>query len=214
MNTDLPRLLVYPAPFLTLEEALEIDPVTAAGSASLKPVSGPRATRSTTFCCFGDGHSLFVIFSVADAFEHPTPIRPTEAVRTPGLWELSEVVEVFIGADARETGRYREFEVAPDGRWIAIDVRTDASGMTGNQEWTTGFRCAVARHAGNLWKAALEIPWRDLGGRRLVWHGNFYRSIPGDIELYAWSPTGSGPHCFHRPERFGELMIVPPNDSA
>jgi hypothetical protein len=147
--------------------------------------------------------------------KHPALIGATETVRTPGLWELSEVVEVFVGANARGTGRYSEFEVAPDGRWIAIDVQTDSSGVKGNQEWATGFRCVVARHPEKLWKAALEIPWRDLGGTGSVWHGNFYRSIPGDDggELYTWSPTGSGPQCFHRPERFGGLVIVPRNDS-
>jgi len=122
---------------------------------------------------------------------------------------LSEVVEVFIGAGARETGRYREFEAAPDGRWIALEVQTDSSGVRGYQD-ATEFKCAVARYPGGLWKAALEIPWREIGGRNPVCPANFYRSVPGDGagELYAWSPTGSGPHCFHRPERFGELVMV------
>jgi hypothetical protein len=214
MTIHVPQLLVQRSAFRTLEDALRIDPPAVAGSASLKTVDGlePAPSRSTSFCCFWDENSLFVIFSVVGSrlSGHAVLIHTAETLRTPGLWELSEVVEVFVGAGARETGRYREFEVAPDGRWIALDVKTDSSGVTGNQDCVSGFRCAVARQPGKgFWRAAMEIPWSDLGGRRSVLSGNFYRSMPEDNggELFAWSPTGFGPRCFHRPELFGDLVL-------
>jgi hypothetical protein len=206
-----PSVHLVPAPFRTLEEGVRIDPVCFPGCASLKGVDGAEVEESlrTQFCCFRGEESLTVVFSAAGSAcpGHSALIGPAEMLRTPGLWNLSEVVEVFAGADARATGQYREYEVAPDGRWIALDVQTDASGMRGDQHSPTGFRCAVAWQRG-LWRAALEIPWSDLGGAMSVVHGNFFRSIPGrgDEGLFAWSPTGTGAHCFHRPERFGELL--------
>lgn len=212
MSVPLPRLAVHPSPFHSLEGALLADPAAAAGAALLRGVDGgvPDLPVTTAFSCYWTAASLVVLFSVSGsaAVKHHALIMPAETACTPSLWELSEVVEVFVGADARETGRYREFEVAPDGRWIALEVQTGSTGVRADQP-VTGFRCAIAASPGGIWKAALEIPWREIGGKNPVCHGNFYRSVPGAGELYAWSPTGSGPQCFHRPERFGELVIVP-----
>ena len=211
MTLPLPSVRLAPAPFRVLEEAVRIDPARFPARALLKTVDGVGVPEplATYFCCFRDEKCLTVVFSVAGS-SVPGPsglIGPAETVRTPGLWDLSEVVEVFVGVDARATGQYREYEVAPDGRWIALDVRTDTSGTRGDQNRATGFRCAVAWQQG-IWKAALEIPWNDLGGAAPILHGNFFRSIPGSGEagLFAWSPTGRGERCFHRPERFGELV--------
>jgi hypothetical protein len=217
MNSPLPRVQVFRAPFSTLDEALQVDPVVTKGSEPLHGIgrSLSSAARETLFSCFWNPTSLFVVFSAGGSWkiQNPVVILPPETRRTPGLWELSDVVEVFIGLDSRRTGRYAEFEVAPDGRWIALDVSTDSAGMHGDQEWKTGFRCAVSRQPSQrVWKAALEIPWQDLGAAHTAggWQGNFYRSIPATHagELLAWSPTGTGPHCFHRPERFGDLVLT------
>jgi hypothetical protein len=218
MTSPLPRVQVLRAPFSSVEEAVQIDPAVTNGSGSLHGLNGSRvsATGKTFFCCFWNRTSLFVVFSSGGSREikNPAVILPQQTRRTPELWDLSEVVEVFVGPDARQTGRYFEFEVAPDGRWIALDVLKDSAGLHGNQEWETEFRCAVSCHPSQeVWKAALEIPWRDLGGYYPAgrWYGNFYRSIPGPGKgkLLAWSPTGTGPHCFHCPERFGELVLIP-----
>ncbi len=211
MSRPVPRMVVVPASFPTLVDALRIDPSALAGFGVLGPSAGHSDdARKDSFCCFWDERSLYVLFSVAGTAEFARTgiIAPGETLCTPLLWELSEVVEVFVGPNARETGRYREFEVAPDGRWVALDVKTDAAGVRGNQA-ATEFRCAVERSPGGFWKAALEIPWDEIGGGDAVCHGNFYRSVPGEGGgLYAWSPTGSGPQCFHRPKSFGELVRI------
>jgi hypothetical protein len=217
MSSPFPRVQVLRVPFCTLEDVLQFDPEATEGSEPLRAIDCSRSSGmcETFFSCFWNATSLFVLFSAGGSHEikNPVVILSPETRRTPELWQLSDVVEVFVGPDARRTGRYYEFEVAPDGRWIALDVLTDSAGMHGNQGWETGFRCAVSCHPSRkVWKAALEIPWRDLGGVHTngIWHGNFYRSIPTPRggELYAWSPTGTGPHCFHRPERFGELVLM------
>jgi hypothetical protein len=42
------------------------------------------------------------------------------------LWNLSDVFEVFIGPNSRNTKKYGEFQVSPDSRWV--DLTIDASG--------------------------------------------------------------------------------------
>ena len=132
--------------------------------------------------------------------------------KTHHLWEISDVFEVFIGPDAEQRRMYKEFQVAPDGRWVDIDV-WNALG-TSNHYWFSG--CAMKSFVdspNNVWASVLFFPWRCLDADRdsaSEWNVNFYRAsgkFHGD-ELLSWSPVGTGPRCFHRPEHFGIMKFL------
>ncbi len=135
-----------------------------------------------------------------------TPVDAAGA--TPLLWTLSDVGEIFGGPEA-EAGRYAEVQLAPDGRWVALDIdlnRDESPPYRSALHQPTVLESAVG--AGS-WAAALMVPWAAFGRRPEsgeTWAGNLYRLIPGPAPddpprtLLAWSPTGDS---FHRPERFG-----------
>jgi hypothetical protein len=212
-------IVAIPATFTTLRSALQIDAAVEAHAVELRLADGSSVPPElkTWAAAYWSSRALTFIFSggyrgqVFPGAFVPDPDR----TRTPRLWDLSEVVEVFIGENARLTGRYREFEVAPDSRWTALDVQVTQLGVMGDEHVASDALCLSATNATNdLWTAVIEIPWSDLqaeGPPGGTWHCNLYRSIPGQGEptLMAWRPTGFGPKCFHAPARFGELILPP-----
>lgn len=178
--------------------------------------SAPPAHLQTTVRSIWNDRSLFMLFEgrFRSLRFSPLPdgIAPTKTHR---LWEVSDVFEFFIGPDARRTRHYREFQVDPAGRWLDIDVDRRENSPGPNHDWISGVRCSsfVDRDSA-IWRSVLQIPWESLGAdpdSAGEWHGNAYRAsgrFHGD-ELLSWSPTGDGPHCFHRPEHFGNLVILP-----
>jgi len=132
--------------------------------------------------------------------------------KTHKLWEESDVYEIFIGPNAKVTKRYKEFQVSPDARWIDIDVNRQIG--ISNHFWYSGMRCrSIIDQEMQIWTSVVEIPWNCFGSNKKtedIWHANFYRASGthhGD-ELLAWSATGYGDKCFHRPEHFGTIEIV------
>lgn len=149
-------------------------------------------------------------------FDHLRMIHDNEKARvnakTYNLWELSDVFEVFIGVDAKQTKLYKEFQVAPDSRWIDIDVNRQLG--ISNHHWYSGFHCkSFIDEEMNVWTSVFELPWSCFGLNKKtedVWNVNFYRASGAfhGQELLAWSPTGYGEKCFHRPEHFGKIEFV------
>lgn len=130
------------------------------------------------------------------------PLRKGER---PGLWDR-DVVEVFIGADSGQPRHYFEFEVAPTGERLDLEL----GGATKDLEWDSGFARAVRvdrkRH---VWTVEMRIPLAVLSatapqaGTR--WRLNFYRHDIAHKVFLAWSPTATG--TAHTPERFGWLQF-------
>ena len=208
----------FPAPFSSREEALEIDAAVEPHAVELRLADGRAVPPDlkTWVAAYWTARALTLVFSSTCRIPR-TPVTSAEgsSLRTPGLWNLSEVVEVFIGHNARLSGRYREFEAAPDGRWTALDVQSTSLGIMGSEEVASFFFTQSTMNPTNdLWTAVLEIPWTDLSADGPLggsWFCNLFRSIPGGdaATLMAWRPTGTGPNCFHAPSRFGELIIHP-----
>jgi alpha-galactosidase len=105
---------------------------------------------------------------------------------------------------------YKEFEIAPNGMWIDLDIipsgRGDLrSGMT---------RSVHVDEKRKIWTAELAIPMKALTKNfdpSAAWRVNFYR-VEGKVEpreYMAWQPTMSPQPNFHVPEKFGRLRFAP-----
>jgi hypothetical protein len=132
--------------------------------------------------------------------------------KTYKLWELSDVFEIFIGINAKNTKLYKEFQVSPDSRWMDIDVNRQLG--ISNHHWYSGMVCkSIIDTEMKIWTSIVGLPWNCFGMHKKnddIWNANFFRAsgkYHGD-ELLAWSETGYGEKCFHRPEHFGTIDFV------
>jgi alpha-galactosidase len=123
------------------------------------------------------------------------------------LWDR-DVVEVFLQSDSSQARSYKEFEVAPNGLWVDLDI---SSG--GRADLKSGLHHSVALDAqAHTWAAELAIPMSSLTSRfdpADVWCANFFRVEGRDPRLYfAWCPTHTPQPNFHVPEAFGRLRFI------
>jgi alpha-galactosidase len=122
------------------------------------------------------------------------------------LWER-DVCEVFLQSDPAHTG-YKEFEVAPNGFWIDLDIAPGEK-----RDLQSGLRRRVKiDEAARLWRAVLDLPMKSLTERfddGATWRVNFFR-VEGVAEprfYSAWQPTRTAQPNFHVPEAFGKLIF-------
>jgi len=136
----------------------------------------------------------------------------------PGLWDR-DVVEMFLGADWDNIGRYREYEVAPTGDWIDLDISLDLKThrTQGKSDWRSGWNTSARIDSKALvWYAAARIPLKSVTSQAVKpgtrWRANLYR-IAGQgpdsqRQFLCWQPTcapGLDPN--HVPENFGSLTF-------
>jgi len=124
------------------------------------------------------------------------------------LWDR-DVAEVFLQPDLAQPGRYKEFEVSPNGFWIDLDIAPGEK-----HDLKSGLRRRVIlNEAAKTWVAELALPMKCLVDRfdpAATWKVNFYR-VEGAVEprfYSAWQPTRTPAPNFHVPEVFGELVFV------
>ena len=126
------------------------------------------------------------------------------------LWK-EDVFEVFLSPE-EPPAVYYEFEVNPLG--ALFDARIESpqgrrETMRVDVSWNCpGFSASVRRREGR-WSAVFKIPLAPMASSgALQWRANFYRIDRGERDEYsAWGPTGADPPDFHRPERFGYLIL-------
>ncbi len=125
------------------------------------------------------------------------------------LWDR-DVAEAFLQPDASNLGRYKEFEVSPNGFWIDLDI-----GPGEKRDLQSGLRRRVILdEATKTWTAEMAVPMKCLVERfdpAAVWRVNFFR-VEGASEprfYSAWRPTRTPVPNFHIPEAFGELVFAP-----
>jgi tryptophan-rich sensory protein len=123
------------------------------------------------------------------------------------LWDR-DVAETFLQPDERDPLKYKEFEVAPNGFWIDLDISHGEK-----QELRSSLkRRVVLDEKAKTWTAELSIPMRSLTesfDAKHDWRVNFYR-VEGASEprfYSAWSPTRTAEPNFHVPSRFGTLAF-------
>jgi len=124
------------------------------------------------------------------------------------LWDR-DVAEVFLQPDLAQPGRYKEFEVSPNGFWIDLDIAPGEK-----HDLKSGLRRRVIlNEAAKTWVAELALPMKCLVDRfdpAATWKVNFYR-VEGSAEprfYSAWQATRTPAPNFHVPEAFGELVFV------
>jgi len=125
---------------------------------------------------------------------------------------------VGTGVHARPAGQspaqlnspkyYKEFEVAPNGMWIDLDI--SPAGLADLKSGLT--RSVHLDETRKIWTAELAIPMKALTSNfdsQSIWRVNFYR-VEGKIEprkYMAWQPTMTPQPNFHVPERFGRMRF-------
>lgn len=123
------------------------------------------------------------------------------------LWDR-DVAEMFLQPEPAESRRYWEFEIAPNGMWIDLDISP-----AGRRDPQIAMRSQVTRYEGHQeWTAEIALPIRQLARQfdpTTNWRVNFFR-VEGASEprfYSAWSPTNTPQPNFHVPEAFGLLTF-------
>lgn len=140
---------------------------------------------------------------------------PSTTTETNKLWDW-DVAEVFIGADFRQLGHYREYQVSPQGEWVDLDINKYDPQPGGGASWNSDFKVKARIDEKNkIWYGEMQIPVasiNDEGGAAYAKPGkqmrvNFYR-LQGpkpDRAGIAWQPTGQP--SYHVPEAFGRIVL-------
>lgn len=132
------------------------------------------------------------------------------------LWQ-EEVVEVFLAVGTRDPVVYYEVELSPRG--VLFDARVEnphsrREDMVVDTSWDWAGIEVEARPLAvrQNWRARLFLPWQGLGEAAPppFLRANFYRverPRQGEAEFSCWAPTFTSPPDFHKPARFGTLVL-------
>jgi hypothetical protein len=137
--------------------------------------------------------------------------NPSTAEETPRLWNW-DVAEAFLGSDPSAIGRYKEFQVSPQGEWVDLEIDRTGSGRGGGAAWNSGIRVkSRIDPASKTWYGEMKIPFAAIGGPPAVGrelHAGFFRiaGMDPDKKKISWQATGRT--TFHVPEKFGVLRLV------
>jgi alpha-galactosidase len=124
------------------------------------------------------------------------------------LWDR-DVAEVFLQPDSSDAGRYKEFEVSPNGFWLDLDI---SSGKNENLGSGMVRRVSIDEKK-RVWVADLALPMKALTPHfdpNISWRVNFFRvEGPAEPRFYSsWRATNSPRPNFHVPEAFGTLRFA------
>lgn len=131
--------------------------------------------------------------------------------KTRGLWDR-DVCEIFLAPDKYESRKYFEFEIAPNGEWIDLEIFQKPDERITDFEYVSGMQSAAKIEKDKI-IMAMKIEWKAFGKTPKaddVWLGNIFRCVGiGETRGYlAWSPTETNSPNFHVPEKFGEFEFV------
>jgi hypothetical protein len=216
MSVTKPHLIVPKAPEVWDRDApldsWNWDDVSALTPFILADGSGPAKQQTDVRVCY-DWQALYVRFDCDDR-----DIWGTYTQRDQPIYD-QEVVEVFLAAGEADPVRYFEFEVSPNGVLLDAKIYNPTSQRADIEldlAWSCeGIRWQAERNdAANHWWAILSIPWAEVkppGDLPARWRANFYRiERPRDAapEFSCWSPTLTEPADYHKPARFGTLVLA------
>lgn len=169
------------------------------------------ASRHFTVNLLWSAIALYVRFEANQ--EEPLVIEhePKFDSKTIGLWDR-DVCEVFIAPDRDEPSKYFEFEVAPTGEWLDLEIDMTSGSRQTNVEYRSGMS-AAAQIFGDRVVETIRVPFTAFGKAPQpgeIWLGNFFRCVGKgpDRGYLAWHPTETRIPNFHVPQKFGRLRFV------
>jgi hypothetical protein len=135
---------------------------------------------------------------------------PQTAEKTVGLWER-DVCEIFVAPESSEIEHYFEFEAAPTGEWIDLEIRWKPEARETAWHYHSGMTAAGRIEEERL-LIALRVPWEAFGRRPQpgeLWRVNLFRCVGSGAErgYLAWQPTHTTQPNFHVPQAFGWLRF-------
>ena len=136
---------------------------------------------------------------------------PDLKTKTVGLWDR-DVCEIFVAPNIKEPEKYYEFEIAPTGEWIDLQIYQLPEKCETNLNYDSRMQSA-ARIEKDKIVMAIKVEWKAFGVTPRfgdVWKGNLFRCVgSGAARGYlAWQPTKTAQPNFHVPEAFGEFEFV------
>jgi hypothetical protein len=136
---------------------------------------------------------------------------PNLKSKTKGLWDR-DVCEIFLAPDKNEPRKYFEFEIAPHGEWIDLEIYQKPDERITNWDYVSGMQSKAIIEKDKAFMA-IKVEWKAFGKipkAGEVWLGNLFRCVgSGETRGYlAWSPTETKEPSFHVPEKFGEFEFI------
>ena len=137
---------------------------------------------------------------------------PSTTIETPRLWNW-DVAEAFLGSDFSDIGRYKEFQISPQGEWVDLDISRSKTSPGLGAAWNSGMQVKGRVDApAKIWYGEMKIPFAAItdgppaAGREL--RAGFFRIAGVDPakKKVSWQATGRS--TFHVPEKFGILRLV------
>ena len=135
---------------------------------------------------------------------------PDLSRKTMQLWN-QDVCEIFVAPDSPE--RYFEFEAAPTGAWLDVEINWERGERRPRWEYASGMK-AAARIEEKRVTILLWLPWTAFGRKAQIgeeWRANLFRCVGplGAKRGYlAWKPTRAPQPDFHVPQAFGSIRFV------
>jgi len=123
-----------------------------------------------------------------------------------GLWDR-DVVEVFVGSDAKNINRYAEYEVAPTNERLDVLLNLPEKSFAWDGRGQSAVKVDKKRKVWTVeWRMPLELLASDKPAPGSRWRLNLYRCDRANNAFLAWSPVLKG--SFHTPEKFGVLEFA------
>ncbi len=183
-----------------------VEGVTATNDFYGKPTPlGPTVIRSR----WTDGNLyLLYVCPFRELYLKPGPVTDVE---TNKLWDW-DVAEAFIGSDFEHIGRYKEFQVSPQGEFVDLDIDRENPKPRGGVDWNSGFTVkARVDNQRKIWYGEMRIPFASIAASGpkagTEFRVGLYRIEGGEPNrtYVAWRPTGA--KSFHVPAAFGKLVL-------
>jgi hypothetical protein len=154
--------------------------------------------------------SLYLLFACPYEELHLKP-RPVTTRETDRLWDW-DVAEAFLGAEGGEEGRYREFQVSPQGEWVDLAIDRTRTPPRHDRRWDSGFEVmARISEREKTWFGEMRIPLAAIDPRPprpgQALRANFLRiqGPPARRVFLNWQVVNS--ETFHTPSAFGRLRL-------
>ena len=170
-----------------------------------------RAGRQFSVGLIWSDDAFYVRFEAHQ--DEPLVVNPDPELQreTVGLWER-DVCEIFVAPDPASPEKYFEFEIAPTGEWLDLEIEITPDGRRTDWSFESGMKTAAELRNRTI-VMALRIPFNAFGTAPAagdLWLGNLFRCVGAGAErgYLAWRPTGTEKPDFHVPASFGRFAFV------